>query len=159
VDRGVLCPGQVIHMQYAIQKRPDILIIKFDQGEAVMASLKKLFGKLGRSNGSILQGVGMLTDFEIVFYDGTGYKTRRFTSPMEIVSMSGSVAQTENGLMPHIHVSLGKEDNTVIGGHLMEGTSHVLIEMSIALLDSVKMSRIKNEKTGLFELKIQGDNL
>ena len=143
-------------MQYAMDTSAKVMVIKLDAGEKVVGSLKAVFEKEGIRSAIILCGIGMLSEFELGYFDGHSHKARAFTTPHELTSMSGSLAYVDGQPMIHLHATLGNEAHQVVGGHFGDGTVGVLAEITVAVLDTVALGRKKNERTGLFELTVKG---
>jgi predicted DNA-binding protein with PD1-like motif len=133
------------------------IIIKLDDGQNLFSELGKIMMKHGAESAIILSGIGMLQDFEIGYYDGGKYLTKHFGEPMELVSMHGSIAASQESSI-HIHVALANEEHNVIGGHLMKAKVCVLNEIVLLKMDQIELNRALNDKSGLYELKISGGN-
>lgn len=131
------------------------MVIKLDAGEKVMESLKAIFEQEGIRSAMILSGIGMLSEFELGYFDGHSHKARTFATPHELTSMAGSLANVDGKPMIHLHATLGNDAQQVIGGHFAEGTVGVLAEITVAALQTVELGREKNERTGLFELTVK----
>ena len=131
------------------------IIAKLDDGQNLFSALGKIMMKHGAESAVILSGIGMLRDFELGYYDGGKYITKLFNEPMELLSMHGSIAASEESSI-HIHVALADEGHNVIGGHLMKAKVCVLNEIVLQKLDRIELGRRLNEKSGLYELDIRG---
>jgi len=142
-------------MQYGTDGNAKILVIKLEAGEDVLDSLKAVFQKEGIRSAIILSGIGMLSSFELGYFDGQSHRTRAFTTPHELTSMSGSLAYVDGKPMIHLHATLGNESHQVVGGHFGDGKVGVLAEITVAVLDGVAMGREQNPRTGLFELTVK----
>ena len=71
---------------------------------------------------------------------------------MEIVSLTGTVA--EAGC--HLHISLSREDLSVLGGHLRPGCLvNTTAEIVLAELPDTVFTRERDEATGYEELAIR----
>ena len=91
--------------------------------------------------GVVLSGVGCLTRWEV--RDASGVRVRSGKEPVEIVSLTGTVA--EAGC--HLHISLSREDLSVLGGHLRPGC--------LVKLKGTAFSREPDPDTGYDELVIR----
>lgn len=129
------------------------IVAKLDHGQNLFSALGKVMMKHGAESAVILSGIGMLNDFEIGYYDGGKYITKQFGEPMELLSMHGSIAASEESSI-HIHVSLANEEHKVMGGHLMKAKVCVLNEIVLLKLEGIKLGRRLNEKSGLYELSV-----
>ncbi len=142
-------------MQYGIEEHGKIMIIKLDKGEWLMESLTKILKEQKIRYGLVLQGIGMLKTCELGYYDGTSHRTKAVTTPYELLSLGGTVAQYEDDYSIHLHVSLGSEDSSVIGGHLKDGEVGVVAEIIIFVLDGLALERKLNPDSNLAELDIR----
>ncbi len=109
-------------------------IVRLDPGEKIM---ENLLGYLAEHKEEIpsgfLTGIGATSSCEIGWYDLTDeeYKTTLIEENCEITTMIGNVARAEGKPIAHVHITLGRRDYSVIGGHLVEGTISVTGEIWI----------------------------
>ena len=73
----------------------------------------------------------------------------------EIVSMGGTFSP---GRKSHIHISLSRNDGSVIGGHLMDGTVFTTCEVVLGSIDGVSFARESDDETGYTELVVKGNS-
>ncbi len=100
--------------------------------------------------GVVLSGVGCLTRWEV--RDASGVRVRSGEEPVEIVSLTGTVA--EAGC--HLHISLSREDLSVLGGHLRPGCLvNTTAEIVLLELEGTAFSREPDPATGYDELVIR----
>lgn len=135
-----------------------LIIVKLENDDDVFASLEKVIQDNNIRSGLILGGIGMLKDFELGYFDPGGYKSTTFGEPHELVSMSGSIAfddDDDSKLLLHIHCSVADREHKVFGGHLNKAKVNVINEITIQPLTKLKLTRIKNEDTGLMMLNIR----
>jgi predicted DNA-binding protein with PD1-like motif len=134
------------------------IVIKLSNNEDLFDSLKIVIESNEIRSGIILSGIGMLKEFELGYFDPDGYKTRFFSEPHELVSMSGSIAYAKtdtSNLIPHIHCAIADREHQVWGGHLNKAKVNVVNEITILKLSELKLTRLKNDTTGLMELNIE----
>ena len=99
--------------------------------------------------GVIGSGVGCVTQAKI--RDAGGKNIQTLVEPLEIVSLMGTVSKKRL----HIHISLAKEDLSVVGGHMVEGCLvNTTCELIILALESYGFSKTFDETTGYNELFI-----
>ena len=135
-----------------------VLAVRLHDGDDFVPSLLEAFDKVGLRSGAIVSGLGMLRDFEIGWLDTRTHVYRKgtFTLPHELLSLSGSVAVTDDAearVMPHMHASLAGPDHSVVGGHLFKATTNVLNEVFVLRLDAPLRRRL-NPATGIMELAL-----
>jgi len=131
------------------------IILKLDDGEDLMDSLKGAISQFGITSGHVISGIGMLRDIEIGYFQGKekGYCLRSLEEPHELVSLQGSIS-TKEGVTIHLHCSLANSNHEIVGGHLNRATVCVLNEILIRKTDKTVLGRIHNAKTGLKELTV-----
>ena len=106
---------------------PAAYVIRLNRGDEVIESLRS-FAEGHGCGGSILMGLGALSEATVGFYDRNlrQYRKDTFHEDLEICQMSGSLSTMED-LSPyiHLHVTLGRADLSTLGGHLFRGTVSV----------------------------------
>ena len=120
-----------------------------------MASLVSACKDAGVSAGS-LSGLGAVNNTEIAYYDleTKEYLTKRFEDDREVVSLVGNVALVEGEPFIHAHVALGDRDMQMVGGHLVEATVAVTLEVSISVIPDATFQRTLNDMIGLKLLQL-----
>ncbi|APT75204.1 DNA-binding protein [Marinitoga sp. 1137] len=131
-------------MIYKIDK--DILFIRLDDGEKIFESIYEIFEKENIVSGIVLNGIGMLKDFEIGWFNiSTKKYEKEFISvPHELITTNGNISLNKNAPFAHLHVALGGPSRSVIGGHLFNGTVCNTIEMFVKILN-IKLYREEGE--------------
>ena len=106
------------------------------------------------TSGSI-SGIGATDDVTIGYFDVVKkeYVKKRFKEPFEILSITGNVSMVDDNPFAHIHIMLGREDFSVIGGHLVSANISVTCEIYLTAFD-IKISRILDPDTNLKLLDI-----
>jgi len=127
------------------------LIVKLDPGEPVVGTLLTVARGHGLK-GAALRAIGAVGHARLGFYlpEEKRYETREFRENLEVLSLSGSLAQSDNGPVVHAHVCLGRADFSVVGGHLFEATVSVTLEVFL----SPTASRIERRLDPRFDLKL-----
>ena len=77
------------------------------------------------------------------------YEQTTLEEPMEISSLLGNVSLHEGRPMVHAHVNLVREDGSVVGGHLEEGTQIFAAEAVIEAFKGEEFQRSFDGVTGL----------
>ncbi|MBN1858608.1 DUF296 domain-containing protein [Candidatus Bipolaricaulota bacterium] len=99
----------------------------------------------------VASGVGMLRDVHIGYWTGDRYKETIFCEPLELLSVQGNIGHDGTKRVVHCHVTLAREDGSVVGGHLLSATVHNTVELHVIPLPGVRMAR-RREPTGLMAL-------
>jgi len=87
------------------------------------------------------------------FKDTKTYKYETFDEDLEILTLSGNVSTMNQKALPHAHVTLGRRDFSVIGGHLEEGSLANMVEVNLTKLPG-KLLKEKDENVGLNLLQL-----
>ena len=129
-------------------------VIRLESGDDILQSLRQ-FATAKRLSAGLLEGIGSLSKVKLGHYD---FKTRKysyetFEDDLEILTLSGNIASMNRQPIPHAHVTLGRRDFSVIGGHLDEGSSANMVEIGILKLPG-KLVKAKDDEIGLNVLQL-----
>ena len=93
-------------------KEGNLIVFRFEDGKDVIKSLKRITKEHKIQSGIILNGIGMLRNFEISFYsrEKASYVTNKFNEPVELLSLSGNISLRNDETFFHLHVALAKEE-------------------------------------------------
>ena len=81
-------------------------------------------------------------------WDTKEYKRNPVAEQVEVLSLLGDVAVSDNGPTLHLHAVLGRRDGSTVGGHLLEG--HVRPTLEITLIEPpAHLRKRKDPETGL----------
>jgi len=143
-------------MDHVIEKNSEICTLRFSQGEDFFETLKDALNDLDFASGIVVTGIGMLTDFELGYFDGEVYHNDFFSKPHELTTMQGTIAIKEGHgeLLPHIHATLAGADHKVIGGHLHRAKVGVLCELVLLKFNKKLMMRKQDPDSDLWVLSL-----
>lgn len=79
--------------------------------------------------------------------------TAQLAGPFELLSLEGMIVPGEEGPFCHLHPTLGAEDGSVWGGHLLQGTVFSTVELVLGELVGFTVVKRHSEQTGLAELQ------
>jgi predicted DNA-binding protein with PD1-like motif len=98
-----------------------VVIGKVEPNEDLIDSIREITKKYQIKSG-IINCIGALKKFTIGFYDikSKDYKMETFEENVELISCMGNIAYKEDEPIIHLHVTLGKNDFSLIGGHLSQ---------------------------------------
>jgi len=128
-----------------IGREGNIIAAKFVDGE-IIENLKKLMEETNAKSAIILNGIGQLENTIIGYFNGNDYVKKEIKKPVELVSLQGNIGFGNGGYIIHAHASLGTEDHSIIGGHLIKGDVKVVNEIFLYILDEIKIRRVRKEK-------------
>ena len=122
----------------------DDLVCRLEDGEDLFPSLLAL----EVSSGVILNGVGMLRDLELGYWEGSQYLVERVAEPVELLSLQGNLALFGRERVIHCHAVVARRGGAALGGHLLRATVHNTTEALVRLLPGVRLDR-REERSGL----------
>ncbi len=110
----------------------DGYLIRLDNGDEVIDTITK-FVLEKNIPGAFFQGLGALSNANIGIYnyDTRSYFTKVYKERLDIASLSGNVAYSEETGQPiiHSHVAVCDSEKQATAGHLFEGTVLVTVEI------------------------------
>lgn len=125
--------------------------IRLDKGESIRAVLTD-FVREKQLRGAWVVGLGGLSYAELGMYDLSkkDYQMTRIQGPLELVSLTGTIAWQDDAPAIHLHGSVSDETLRVMGGHFKDGSVSGTVELFIHVWDTDKgFSRSLDEETGL----------
>jgi predicted DNA-binding protein with PD1-like motif len=128
-------------------------ILRLDDGEDILESILKSV-KDSRSTMLICTGLGMITDFELGFFERGEYIRKSYTEPHELLSVQGAISGYGEHRV-HVHVSVADKEHRMFGGHLLGGKVWMSNEIGILRLDGVRSSRGIDPEKNVTTLSLQ----
>lgn len=128
----------------------EVFVLVLDIGEEIISTLTRFVEQQNIQAGS-LSAIGALRNFELGYYflDKKEYGRKKFEPIAELVSFQGNIGVREGKSFLHVHAALGREDYSLVAGHLFSGIVAVTAEVILNPL-SGRMERTYDERTGLF---------
>jgi uncharacterized protein len=125
------------------------LVARLEKGEDVLGSIKRL-AETRKILAAVMEGIGSISKAKLGHYNFTTkkYHFQVFNEDLEILSLAGNISSLDGKPLPHVHVTLGKRDFTVLGGHLDEGSLANMVELFIRVLPG-KIVKSKDVDSGL----------
>ena len=132
----------------------DKFVLRLESGDDILRSLQR-FAISRKLGASLIEGIGSLNKVKLGHYDfkTKQYKYETFEDDFEILNLSGNISSMNLKPLPHLHVTLGRRDFSVIGGHLDEGSVANMVEVGIWRLPG-KLVKTKDESIGLNLLQL-----
>ena len=132
-----------------------IIVVKLEPDDDLLDSLLKLVKNYEIESGFI-NAIGALKQFTLGYYnlDSNEYEMKTFNENVELVSCMGSISYKNGEPIIHIHISVGRSDYSVMGGHLGKPSKvSITAEVSIYEIDQ-KLNRAIDSQTGLSLLNL-----
>ena len=104
--------------------------LRFESGEALAESLVGWLGEQ-RIGYASMTGLGAVSGATVSYWnaDAGEYERHVLDEQMEVVSLVGNATIKEGAPFTHIHVTLGRRDLSIIGGHLNDLVVHPNLEI------------------------------
>ncbi|MBU2550673.1 MAG: DUF296 domain-containing protein [Proteobacteria bacterium] len=121
-------------------------------GDDLLVALTRICEDEGIMLGRV-SAIGALSEARIGFYDQAAaeYIYHDLAMQLELIDLVGNVSEKEGRPFVHAHVTLGRRDGGVVGGHLFEGSMVFACEYVIEVLESEgRFTRRFDPQTGLF---------
>lgn len=105
--------------------------LRLETGEELPGRLAEWARDEGIHAAAVLAGIGQIREGELGFLKDGRYDVARFAGPLELLTLSGSIAWEDGVPSLHLHATAGREDHVVVGGHLIRATVGLLAEISV----------------------------
>lgn len=139
------------------RKFGDTYVLRLERGEEIMKSLTTLAEKEDIRLAKI-EGLGAADQLSVGVYDvpAKQYIRHDYEEPLEITSLTGNITRMDGRPYLHVHISAGRRDNQVIGGHLNAARIGGTAEIFITALDGEvgrKYDDITDTGLNIFDFK------
>ncbi len=132
------------------------IFVKLEQDEDFFEKIKEVVKEHAIESASIINGIGMLKEVTLAYWNGKEYVKNYFEGPLELTSLQGNISKDEEGnVIVHVHVNLACKEKNIIGGHLISGKVNVVNEITILRFNFLKLKRKFDEKLNLKAIYIE----
>jgi len=121
----------------------------FDKGDEVMAGLRS-FAKEARLGGAHFTAIGAFSEATLGYFerDRKEYKRIPVREQVEVLSLVGDVALKNDEPEVHAHVVVGTSEGVARGGHVLEAT--VWLTLEVIVTESPRhLRKVHDDETGL----------
>ena len=103
---------------------------RFEDGERV-ADVLLSWLKAQQIGYATMTGLGAVSGATVSYWNAESreYEPHQLDEQMEVVSLIGNVTIKEGAPFTHIHVTLGRRDLSIAGGHFNDATVHPNLEI------------------------------
>jgi predicted DNA-binding protein with PD1-like motif len=136
------------------QRFGDRVQLRFESGEHVAATLLDWLTEEGIGYAA-MTGLGAVSGATVSYWNaGTQqYESHDLDEQMEVVSLIGNVTLKGGNPFAHIHVTLGRRDLFVVGGHFNDAIVHPTLEVWLRT-ESEPVHRALDESCGLYVMQL-----
>ncbi len=137
-----------------IREEENGFLFRLEVGDSLFDTLYD-FAKKADIKAAFFWGLGAVMDITLGYYDlaNKKYIENKFDGIWELVSLTGNLAQTDEGEIIHAHAVLSDIENKTIGGHVFSMTTAATIEIYLLPLHPY-LTRKHDDVTGLKLLDI-----
>lgn len=131
------------------KKIGNVIAVRLEIGEDVVSSASEICTKENVKS-AVIHGIGAAKSAKIGLFDFDKgeYKENVFNEFMELTSLDGSMTKMNGETYIHLHANFGREDGSVIGGHLKEAIIGATAEIFIFTLED-EITRFHDDVTTL----------
>lgn len=122
-----------------VARNRDSLVLRLDHGDDILDSIGQSV-EAERSTMSIVAGLGMISEFELGYFDEGKYIKAYFEEVHELLSVQGSVASEGNPRI-HVHATVANRFHKAYGGHLLRGKAWMSNEIFMIRIDGLHSVR------------------
>lgn len=124
-------------------------VLRLDKGEEIVETLKEFCSQHGIKLGWI-KGIGAVGEATIGLFE-TGkkeYHSVDLKGDYEITSLLGNISTMDGETYLHLHITLGDDKYSILGGHFARGVISATGEFLIESIDG-EVDREFNDEVGL----------
>jgi predicted DNA-binding protein with PD1-like motif len=130
-----------------VARKDAFVLVRLEHGEDILESIKHTI-KEERSTMVIVSGLGMISDFELGYFDRGNYLKRSYVEPHELLALQGTIS-TEGEPRIHIHATVANKEHDAFGGHLMSGKVWMSNEIGLVRLERLVSVRALDAEKGV----------
>lgn len=112
----------------------DTYVIRFEDEEVFPDRFLEFLSRKDVTGGSFT-AIGAMKRTCLAFFDveAKEYRDREIDEQAEVLALVGNVAMHEGEPIVHAHITLGRSDYSVLGGHLRYGVVRPTLEVVLAV--------------------------
>ncbi|MFX1479683.1 MAG: PPC domain-containing DNA-binding protein [Promethearchaeota archaeon] len=128
------------------------MVGKVEPDEDIIESIIQMIKKHDIKSG-LVNCIGALKQFTIGYFDinTKEYLSKTFNEYIELISCIGNISFMDDKPVVHLHISIGRRDYTMIGGHLIQ-PSIVSITGEVYILEIDRT--LERSRDPLFDLSL-----
>lgn len=124
-------------------------MLRLIKGEELSQTLV-LFCEKHQIKSAFFQAIGATTDVELGYYhlETKTYIWKKLTQEMELVSLTGNIAQVDEKPFAHMHGVFSDENFSTVGGHIKQMIVGATCEVYLTDFGT-EITRVMDEEIGL----------
>ena len=130
------------------------IMLRLEHGEDILESIAHVT-RDERSTLLVSTGLGMISDFELGYFDRGTYIKKPFSEPHELLALQGTISSSGEPRI-HIHATVADSEHRVFGGHLMKGKVWMSNEIGLVKLERVFSTRKMDPEKKVGILHVEG---
>ena len=136
------------------QRFGDRIQVRFESGEHVAAPLLAWLKAEGIGYAT-MTGLGAVSGATVSYWNAETreYEQHQLDEQMEVVSLIGNVTIKEGEPFTHIHVTLGRRDLSIVGGHFNDAIVNPNLELWVRP-EAESVERILDNACGLYVMSL-----
>lgn len=123
-----------------VARKGPVLLLRLEHGEDILGSVQNAV-RDEHSTMLLVTGLGMISDFELGYFDRGKYLKKSFSEPHELLALQGSVA-SEGEPRLHVHATVADAEHRAFGGHLMRGKAWMSNEIGFVRVEGHSSRRV-----------------
>lgn len=137
-------------MNYTFCKTGEDYILSLANHCEILATLTQFCEAEGLEAAEIT-GLGAVSEATLRFLDPAtkAYVDKKFEEQMEITNLTANLSRKEGKPYLHVHLTLGRRDYTVVGGHALCATINGACELFVRVIKGAHPQREFDSETGL----------
>lgn len=142
-------------MQSIETKAERVIVAKLELGEDLIEKVTQIV-KNHEIKAGLVNIIGAFNKFTLGFFDlsKNDYNFKTFEEDVELLSCMGNIAYKNGEPMIHLHATIGREDYSVIGGHLSQ-PSIISVTGEVYIYEiAIQLNRTTDSKFGLSLLNL-----
>ncbi len=137
-------------MNYSFCKTGDDYILSLANHCEIVSTLIQFCEQEGLEAAEIT-GLGAVSEATLRFLDPAtkAYVDKKFEEQMEITNLTANLSRKDGKPYLHVHLSLGRRDYTLVGGHALCATINGACELFVRVIKGAHPQREFDPETGL----------
>lgn len=138
------------------QKLGERYQLRLESGERVADNLIAWLKETGVTYAA-MTGLGAVGGARVSYWNSAtrAYEAHDLDEQMEVVSLVGNASIKDGEPFTHIHVTLGKRDLSIVGGHFNDCVVHPNLEIWLSP-EAETVERVLDESCGLYVMNLPG---